>query len=90
MALRPVSGDRIKQARQLRGLMLQRVAELIHKTKNELVRYESDLEQPSVETLERLAIVLSFPIGFFRQPPGPQFPEGSLAFHYTTEPEDAE
>lgn len=83
--LKLVSGDRIKQARQIRGLSLQRVADLIHRTKRELIRYETDLEQPPVETLERIAIVVGFPIGFFRQPPGPQFSMGSLDFHYTIE-----
>ena len=77
-----VFGARIKQARQIRGLSTERFAELIRRTPREVIRYETDLEQPLVETLERIAIVLSWPIGFFRQKPPPwDFPEGSLLFH---------
>lgn len=76
-----VCGARIKQARQIRGLSVERMAELIHQTPRKLNRFEDDLEQPLVETLERIAIVLSWPIGFFRQGPPPDFPMGSLLFH---------
>ena len=65
-----------------------RLAELIHRTKRDVIRYEADLEEPLVETLERIAIVLSFPIGFFRQPPPPDFGLGSMLFHYKFEYDD--
>lgn len=77
-----VYGRRIRQAREIQRVSRERLAELIGRTVQELVRYEADLEQPLVETLERIAIVLSWPIGFFRRkPPEWDFPLGSLLFH---------
>lgn len=86
--MNPVSGERIKQARQIRGMSPKQFARMVHCTPRELTRYETDLEQPPVDVLNSMAIVTSFPVRFFRQPPPPAFGLGSLVFHYDFE--DAE
>jgi DNA-binding transcriptional regulator YiaG len=79
---KPVNGTRVKQARQICRLSQKELADKIHVTEHQLVRYETNLEEMPQAALERLAIVLSWPMAFFRQDDPPSFSEGSMIFHY--------
>ena len=75
-----VSGERIRQARELRGLTQTELANRIDANQSTVARIEIDELQPSDEALEAIAIQTGFPPAFFRREPKPGFPAGSLQF----------
>ncbi len=75
-----VSGERVRQARELQGLTQAELAERIGKDQSTVARIEIDGLQPSDEVLEAIAIQTGFPPSFFRRKPRAGFPAGSLQF----------
>lgn len=73
-----VSGDRIRQAREIAGLTQAELAERARVDQSTVARWERDLVEVSDEQLQRVALATSFPMAFFRRPSGPEFPFGSL------------
>ena len=61
-------GERLSQARRLRGLTGVSLAELVDLSPGSISHYEKNRTNPSIGTLERLAQVLNFPIEYFRRP----------------------
>lgn len=72
------NGDRIRQAREIAGLTQTELAERAGVDQSTVARWERDLLTVSEDQLQRIAWATSFPIGFFRRAPGPEFPFGSL------------
>lgn len=52
-------GERIKEARQERGLSQEELAQIINSTKSAISRYESGKRQPRIEQLQRIADALN-------------------------------
>ena len=76
----PVHGDRIRTARKIRRLKQSELAEALGLTNAALSQIESQQFQPIEFVLDSIAAETGFPQSFFGRPPGPDIPEGSLAF----------
>ena len=74
---RRISGSRIRQARELKGLTQTELAERIGVTQVAIVKYEKDFAQPSEEKLRGIALQTGFPPSFFRLPPTNGVPLGT-------------
>ena len=81
---RTINGDRIKQAREISGLTQAQLAKKIKKSQSTIAHLERDSKQlllePSDEIVHAIALATGFPIGFFYQESGPEFPLGSLLY----------
>lgn len=79
-----VNGDRVRQAREIRGLTQAELAERIGVTQPTIAQIEragsQQLFEPSSEIMEAIALQTSFPLAFFRQESGPELPLGSLLY----------
>jgi Zn-dependent peptidase ImmA (M78 family)/DNA-binding XRE family transcriptional regulator len=92
---RTINGDRIKQAREIKGYTQADLAERIGKSQSTIAHLERNskqfLLQPSDDIVEAIALQTGFPVGFFYQESGPEFPLGSLLYrsrHSTLKRED--
>jgi Zn-dependent peptidase ImmA (M78 family)/DNA-binding XRE family transcriptional regulator len=79
-----VNGERIKQARELRGLTQAQLADRAHVDQSTIAYLEKGNREPLDETLEAIAIQTGFPPSFFRKKSGDGFPSGSLQFRART------
>lgn len=77
---RAVNGQRLRQARELRGLTQTALADLMSIDQTMVAHIERGMKQPSTEVLEHLAAELELPESFFHQSEPPEFPRGSLLF----------
>jgi Zn-dependent peptidase ImmA (M78 family)/transcriptional regulator with XRE-family HTH domain len=81
---RIVNGDRIKQAREIKGLTQAELAERIDYSQATIAHLERNSRQllfhPSESIIEAIAFQTGFPVPFFYQESGPEFPLGSLLF----------
>lgn len=59
-------GERIKEARQERGLSQEELAQIINSTKSAISRYESGKRQPRLDQLQRIANALNVTVGFLQ------------------------
>jgi Zn-dependent peptidase ImmA (M78 family)/DNA-binding XRE family transcriptional regulator len=75
-----ISGERIRQAREFQGLTQAELAEKAGVEQPFLSLLEQNARQPSQEVLSRIALATRFPEAFFKLPPGPDFPLGSLLY----------
>jgi Zn-dependent peptidase ImmA (M78 family)/DNA-binding XRE family transcriptional regulator len=75
-----ITGERIRQARELRGLTQTELARRLGVSQPAIAYAEAGRSQPSAELLEGIALQTGFPLSFFRQPAAPDFPAGSLLF----------
>jgi Zn-dependent peptidase ImmA (M78 family)/transcriptional regulator with XRE-family HTH domain len=79
-----IYGDRIKQAREIRGITQAYLAEHVGVSQSAIAQLEQDDPQlsfnPSESLLRAIAFHLRFPMGFFERKPGPDFSLGSLWF----------
>lgn len=75
-----IFGDRIKQARELKGLTQTELAGTLKVTQPYLAQVEGGIRQPSSEFVTGLAFHLGFPPSFFEEQPTDDFPLGSLLF----------
>jgi Zn-dependent peptidase ImmA (M78 family)/transcriptional regulator with XRE-family HTH domain len=75
-----IYGDRVKEARELRGFTQTQLAELTGVSQGAIAHVEAGRTQPSPALLESLAQHLGFPKSFFADGSSVDFPEGSLLF----------
>lgn len=75
-----ISGERIRQARELRRLTQIELAAAIGVNQSAIAHFEANRSAPSAEHLKAIAAATGFPVPFFEQPPPPAFPVGSLLF----------
>lgn len=79
-----VNGDRVKQAREINGLTQAELAERIGYSQATIAHLERNstqlLLQPSEKIVQAIALQTGFPLQFFYQEAGPEFPLGSLLF----------
>ncbi len=73
-----VTGDRVRQAREIRGLTQVQLAAACRVDQSTVARWERDLLAVSNEQLQQIALATTFPVSFFRRQSGPEFPFGSL------------
>jgi Zn-dependent peptidase ImmA (M78 family)/DNA-binding XRE family transcriptional regulator len=73
-----ISGDRVKQARELRGLTQIELAKRVEVNQSTIAYIESARLTPSRDLLDAIAGVTQFPSAFFEQDPPGDFPLGSL------------
>ena len=85
-----VNGDRVRQVRELLGWTQTAFAQRLNVEQATIARIEKGDRQPSASLLEAIALQTGFPLAFFQQPSGPDFPMGSLLFraHATTTTRD--
>ena len=74
------SGDRIRQAREIRGIKQSELAVAAGVDQSYLSYLEAGLREPSEGTIERIALATKFPSSFFKRDMAPEFPLGSLLF----------
>lgn len=75
-----INGDRVRQAREIRGLTQARLGALAGVSQSNIARLEQQACLPSDCALAAIALHTDFPVSFFGQPSGPDFPIGSLLF----------
>jgi Zn-dependent peptidase ImmA (M78 family)/transcriptional regulator with XRE-family HTH domain len=75
-----ISGDRIRQAREIKGITQAELAKAAGVDQSHISLLERDAREPSQAVLEKISLSTGFPIAFFRREPGPGFPLGSLLF----------
>ncbi|MCA1576044.1 MAG: XRE family transcriptional regulator [Acidobacteria bacterium] len=79
-----INGDRIKQAREIAGLTQEQLGTSIGKSQSTIAHLERNskqlLLQPSEGVIEAIAFETGFPVAFFYQDSGPEFPLGSLLY----------
>lgn len=73
-----INGDRIRQAREFRGMTQEGLARSVGLDQSAIARIELAEFEPSDQHLAGIALQTGLPLGFFRLPPGPDFPLGSL------------
>jgi Zn-dependent peptidase ImmA (M78 family)/DNA-binding XRE family transcriptional regulator len=62
---RPFNGRKIEEARKIRNLTLQEVAEKVNVTHQTISKYEKNKAIPSIEMINALAAILNFEPSFF-------------------------
>jgi Zn-dependent peptidase ImmA (M78 family)/transcriptional regulator with XRE-family HTH domain len=75
-----ITGERVKQARELRGLTQAELANKVEMSQPFIAQVEGGFAQPDDGTMDKLAEALQVAPGFFKQPPPVDFPLGSLLF----------
>lgn len=75
-----ISGERIRQVRELRRLTQRQLADLAGIGQSAISQIESGFTQPSATVTEAIAVATGFPLDFFSREAGPEFPAGSLLF----------
>ena len=73
-----MNGDRVRIAREFRGLAQTEVAAKLQIDQSTIAHIESGRLQPSDALLEAMAFQMGFPPAFFRQTESASFPLGSL------------
>lgn len=75
-----VNGLRIKQARELRKLTQTELAEQSGVSQSTIAKMEVNVREWPDALIEAIAFQTGFPVSFFQQGLGPEFPLGSLLF----------
>jgi len=75
-----VNGERVRQARELRKLTQTELATRCLVEQAAIARIESGDLKPSDALVQAISEHMGFPVEFFHQPTGPDFPLGSLLF----------
>src|SRR5918912_513807 len=80
-----INGDRVRQAREIKGLTQTELAERVGVSQPTIAYIERTISQqlfdPSKEIIEAIALQTGFPLQFFYQEDsGPEFPLGSLLY----------
>ena len=78
-----INGERVKQAREIRGMTQGELAERVGASQPHISLIEQNAEFPSEALLEAVALATGFPTAFFLRPSGPDFPLGSLLYRKT-------
>lgn len=66
-------GERIRQAREIRGLTQEELAQKLGRSKALVAQIEAGFKLPTEEFVEFVADATDFPITFFNEPPHPEF-----------------
>ena len=74
------SPNRLTLARRRRGMSKTRLAEEAGLSVRSITTFEGGADAPSEATLVRLANLLRFPVGFFRQPALERLPDNAASF----------
>jgi Zn-dependent peptidase ImmA (M78 family)/transcriptional regulator with XRE-family HTH domain len=75
-----VNGLRVKQAREIRKLTQSELARRLDVHQSVIGKMETDVREWPAILIESLALQLGFPVAFFSQGVGPEFPLGTLLF----------
>jgi Zn-dependent peptidase ImmA (M78 family)/DNA-binding XRE family transcriptional regulator len=75
-----ITPDRLRQARELRGLTQTALARQVGVHPSAIAQLETGRMQPSPAVLDALGRATGFPVAFFTRPSGPALPPGSLRF----------
>jgi Zn-dependent peptidase ImmA (M78 family)/DNA-binding XRE family transcriptional regulator len=75
-----ISGERVRQARELKGMTQTKLASLIGVSQAAIAQIESGAFVASDDLITAIANRTSQPVQFFHQPPAPEFDVGSLLF----------
>jgi Zn-dependent peptidase ImmA (M78 family)/transcriptional regulator with XRE-family HTH domain len=75
-----INGERIRQARELKGFTQGQLAERLGLTQGAIAHFENNLRQPTDETMEAIALQTGLPLTFFRKSSVADFPIGSLLY----------
>lgn len=75
-----INGDRIRQARELRGVTQIAFGKAIGVNQSAVAQIESGGIAPSEQVLQRIVLQTGLPLAFFKQPNSTDFPLGSLLF----------
>lgn len=75
-----VNGERIKQAREARGLTQEELARRVGASQPLISLIEQNAQVPSERLLESIALATGFTTGFFLRSSGLDFPLGSLLY----------
>jgi Zn-dependent peptidase ImmA (M78 family)/transcriptional regulator with XRE-family HTH domain len=75
-----ITPDRLRQARELRGLTQTALARQVGVHPSAIAQLETGRMQPSPEVLAAISRATGFPPAFFTRPSGPLLPPGSLRF----------
>ncbi|MCK9568599.1 XRE family transcriptional regulator [Candidatus Pacearchaeota archaeon] len=75
-----INGDRVRQAREFRGLTQIELAKKIGVHQSEIVQIELGRITPGDEILQKITFQVGFPPAFFKQPTSVEFPLGSLLY----------
>jgi Zn-dependent peptidase ImmA (M78 family)/transcriptional regulator with XRE-family HTH domain len=75
-----INGERVRQAREIAGLTQAELAKLADIDQSYISFLEKGQRDASEEVVHRIAMHTKFPLSFFKQESGPEFPLGSLLF----------
>ncbi len=75
-----INGNRIKQAREMRGMTQKALAEGVGVKQPAIAQMEKGTTFPSPGILQKIAEMTGFPEAFFKQPDAPEFTKGSMLF----------
>lgn len=75
-----IYGEKVKQARELRGLTQKELAERVGLSQPTIASVESGTLALSDEKLAAIALQTAFPVSFFKESAPIDFPQGSLLF----------
>lgn len=75
-----ISGERIRQARELSALTQIELAERVGVSQSYIAQVEGGYKQPPEQLVHAIALKTGFPLAFFRQEPPVDFPLGSLLY----------
>lgn len=65
-------GERLRQAREARGLSVAALAEIVSVSRQQISQYENGVNTPHPETLLKIAKGLNLPLLFFQKPMPPR------------------
>src|SRR5207247_6383384 len=75
-----IFGDRIRQARELRGFTQSELADRVGVTQARIAHIEGGFKDASEDLIAAVAIQTGFPLSFFSRGPSIEFPIGSFLF----------
>lgn len=75
-----VNGQRVRQARELRKLTQTELARHVGVSQSTIAKMELGVREWEDALIEAIAFQTGYPVSFFQQGIGPEFPLGSLLF----------
>lgn len=73
-------GERIRQARELRGMSQSKLAKALNLNQSAIAHFEGGRNDPTEELIKAISFQTGFPPTFFKQGEAPAFSLGSLMF----------
>ena len=73
-------GERIRQAREIRGWTQEELASKVKKSKSLIAQVEAGFRLPSSDMIESVAFATRLPLSFFNEAPHPEFPVAEVLF----------